>query len=132
MIDDTDKAYIAGLFDGEGSIHIRRGIEKKKKSLKLEDSLDLPSPRLEYGPMQEPLVLRAAEHKVRDKARQRTEDTSHYVNGVLFGFDPNIPLEDQVDGWKMATEPEPEQLAELGLAGKAWLKKTQREMGDDA
>ena len=31
MIDDTDKAYIAGLFDGEGSIHIRRGIEKKKK-----------------------------------------------------------------------------------------------------
>ena len=31
MIPDTDKAYIAGLFDGEGSIHIRRGIEKKKK-----------------------------------------------------------------------------------------------------
>ena len=31
MIEDTDKAYIAGLFDGEGSIHIRRGIEKKKK-----------------------------------------------------------------------------------------------------
>jgi len=28
---DVDKAYIAGLFDGEGSIHIRRGIEKKKK-----------------------------------------------------------------------------------------------------
>jgi len=31
MIADTDKAYIAGLFDGEGSIHMRRGIEKKKK-----------------------------------------------------------------------------------------------------
>ena len=31
MIEDIDKAYIAGLFDGEGSIHIRRGIEKKKK-----------------------------------------------------------------------------------------------------
>ena len=32
MIEDVDKAYIAGLFDGhEGSIHIRRGIEKKKK-----------------------------------------------------------------------------------------------------
>jgi hypothetical protein len=28
---DVDKAYIAGLFDGEGSIHFRRGIEKKKK-----------------------------------------------------------------------------------------------------
>ena len=31
MIPDTDKAYIAGLFDGEGSIHFKRGSEKKKK-----------------------------------------------------------------------------------------------------
>ena len=31
MIADTDKAYIAGLFDGEGSIHFKRGIERKKK-----------------------------------------------------------------------------------------------------
>ena len=31
MLNDTDVAYIAGLFDGEGSIHIRRGVEKKKK-----------------------------------------------------------------------------------------------------
>jgi hypothetical protein len=30
MIPDTDKAYIAGLFDGEGSIHMRRGMEKRK------------------------------------------------------------------------------------------------------
>ena len=30
-IAETDAAYIAGLFDGEGSIHMRRGIEKKKK-----------------------------------------------------------------------------------------------------
>tara|TARA_B100000927_G_scaffold257610_1_gene225625 strand:+ start:63 stop:515 length:453 start_codon:yes stop_codon:yes gene_type:complete len=30
-IADTDKAYIAGLFDGEGSIHFKRGVEKKKK-----------------------------------------------------------------------------------------------------
>ena len=28
---EAEAAYIAGLFDGEGSIHIRRGIEKKKK-----------------------------------------------------------------------------------------------------
>ena len=28
---DTDLAYNAGLFDGEGSINIKRGIEKKKK-----------------------------------------------------------------------------------------------------
>ena len=27
----ADVGYIAGLFDGEGSLHIRRGLEKKKK-----------------------------------------------------------------------------------------------------
>ena len=31
MIAQTDIAYIAGLFDGEGSIHFSRGPEKKKK-----------------------------------------------------------------------------------------------------
>ena len=31
MIPETDRAYIAGLFDGEGSIHFKRGSEKKKK-----------------------------------------------------------------------------------------------------
>ena len=31
MVPDTDRAYIAGLFDGEGSIHFKRGPEKKKK-----------------------------------------------------------------------------------------------------
>ena len=31
MIHDTDKAYIAGLFDGEGSINFTRRPEKKKK-----------------------------------------------------------------------------------------------------
>ena len=31
MIPDVDAAYIAGLFDGEGSIHFKRGMEKKKK-----------------------------------------------------------------------------------------------------
>jgi len=30
-VNDTDIAYIAGLFDGEGSINIRRAFEKKKK-----------------------------------------------------------------------------------------------------
>ena len=31
MIPECDRAYIAGRFDGEGSIHFKRGIEKKKK-----------------------------------------------------------------------------------------------------
>jgi len=91
----------------------------------------LTPPRVEHGALQPLLVKRAAEHKKRDRARQRSEDTNPYVNGVLFGFDPNLPLEDQVEGWRAATEPDPEQLAELGLAGKAWLKKEQRHMGGD-
>ena len=33
MIPDTDKAYIAGLFDGEGSIHFKRGSEKKRNTM---------------------------------------------------------------------------------------------------
>ena len=40
-------------------------------------------------------------------------------------------MEDQVEGWKTAVEPVPEQLAELGLAGKAWLKQEQRHMGGE-
>jgi len=31
MIAETDRAYIAGLFDGEGSLHFKRAPEKKKK-----------------------------------------------------------------------------------------------------
>ena len=31
MVSEVDIAYIAGLFDGEGSINYKRGIEKKKK-----------------------------------------------------------------------------------------------------
>ena len=31
MITETDRAYIAGLFDGEGSIYYAKRAEKKKK-----------------------------------------------------------------------------------------------------
>jgi hypothetical protein len=67
--------------------------------------------------------------KLEIRKGQRSEDTDAYVNGVLFGFDPNIPLEDQVEGWMSSDKPTPEQLAELGLAGTAWLKEEQRNMG---
>tara|TARA_B110000483_G_scaffold40510_2_gene50242 strand:+ start:81 stop:1994 length:1914 start_codon:yes stop_codon:yes gene_type:complete len=106
-------------------------IEKKMKAQSVDDPLELESPRLIHSAMQQVVVERAAQHKVRDVARQRSDDTSAYVNGVLFGFDPNIPLEDQVEGWRSATEPLPDQLAELGFAGKAWLKKEQRELEGD-
>ena len=32
MIPETDRAYIAGLFDGEGSIHFKRGSERKRNT----------------------------------------------------------------------------------------------------
>jgi CO/xanthine dehydrogenase Mo-binding subunit len=75
-----------------------KGIEKGMKAAGVDDPLDLESPRVEHGDLQPILVKRAAEHKTRDRSRQRSEDTSPYVNGVLFGFDPNLPLEDQVEG----------------------------------
>ena len=31
MVSELDRAYIAGLFDGEGTIDFKRGMEKKKK-----------------------------------------------------------------------------------------------------
>ncbi|HIF46072.1 MAG TPA: aldehyde oxidase [Candidatus Poseidoniales archaeon] len=106
-------------------------IAKKMKLEGIEDATGLPTPRLDFSALQAKLVTRSEQHELRDNRRQRSEDTDAYVNGVLFGFDPNIPLEDQVDGWKMSTKPTPEQLAELGLAGSIWLKKEQREMEGD-
>ena len=32
MKSEVDIAYIAGLFDGEGSIHFKRGIEKERNT----------------------------------------------------------------------------------------------------
>jgi hypothetical protein len=111
---------------------VYHGIEKHMKQHKIADPMDLACPRLEHGPLQEVLVSRSDEHRERDRLRQRSEDTSSYVNGVLFGFDPDRPLSEQVEGWREADEPLPEQLAELGFAGRAWLKKEQRHMEDDA
>jgi len=105
-----------------------QGIEKSMKENEINSPTDLPSPRLQHSAMQQVLEKRAEEHSIRDKKRQTSEETGAYVNGVLFGFDPNIPLAEQAEGWREATEPEPEQLAALGLAGKAWLKKEQRQM----
>ena len=45
MTSSEDIAYIAGLFDGEGSIYFKRGVEKKKKhtgkGLRISNSLRL-------------------------------------------------------------------------------------------
>ena len=67
-------------------------IAKKMKVEGIDDAEKLPVPRLDFSELQKKLEKRAAEHEVRDKRRQRSEDTDAYVNGVLFGFDPNLPL----------------------------------------
>ncbi|DAC18895.1 MAG TPA: hypothetical protein D7I01_01015 [Candidatus Poseidoniales archaeon] len=85
-----------------------------------------------HSPLQEKLATRAEEHHGRDHARQRTEDTSPYVNGVLFGFDPTRPIDEQLEGWAAIDDPDPASMAEMGYAGRAWLKQEQRHMGDDA
>ncbi|MGB0284289.1 MAG: xanthine dehydrogenase family protein molybdopterin-binding subunit [Candidatus Poseidoniaceae archaeon] len=106
-------------------------IQKRMKAEGVEDPLDLESPRLAHGPLQEKLASRAEEHQSRDRARQRTEDTSPYVNGVLFGFDPTRPIDEQLEGWAAIDDPDPESMAEMGYAGRAWLKQEQRHMGGD-
>lgn len=106
-------------------------IQKRIKKEGVEDPLELESPRLTHGPLQEKLAARAEEHHVRDRARQRTEDTSPYVNGVLFGFDPTRPIDEQLEGWAAIDDPDPESMAEMGYAGRAWLKQEQRQMGGD-
>ncbi|MGB2276701.1 MAG: hypothetical protein ACPH5S_07000, partial [Candidatus Poseidoniaceae archaeon] len=84
-----------------------------------------------HSPLQATLAARAEEHHSRDRARQRTEDTSPYVNGVLFGFDPTRPIDEQLEGWAAIDDPDPESMAEMGYAGRAWLKQEQRHMGGD-
>ena len=106
-------------------------IQKRMKAEDVEDPLELTSPRLTHGPLQEKLASRAGEHQSRDRARQRTEDTSPYVNGVLFGFDPTRPIDEQLEGWAAIDDPDPESMAEMGYAGRAWLKQEQRHMGGD-
>tara|TARA_B100000900_G_scaffold415826_1_gene447385 strand:+ start:4695 stop:7307 length:2613 start_codon:yes stop_codon:yes gene_type:complete len=107
-------------------------IQKRMKSERVEDPLDLKPPRLTHGPLQEKLAARGGEHQIRDRARQRTEDTSPYVNGVLFGFDPTRPIDEQLEGWAVIDDPDPESMAEMGYAGRAWLKQEQRHMEDGA
>ena len=63
-----------------------KAISAKLKELGGIDETEMPSPRLEHSSLQSTLVARASEHKDRDRRRQRSEDTSAYVNGVLFGF----------------------------------------------
>ena len=106
-------------------------IAKKMKLENIADANDLPTPRLDFSELQEKLLQRSSEHAKRDVLRQRSEDTNPYINGVLFGFDPNIPPEEQDGGWKISVRPDSDQIENLGLAGSAWTKVEQRHMGGE-
>jgi hypothetical protein len=104
-------------------------ISKKMKREDIADAQDLPVPRIDFSELQAKIAKRSTEHNDRDGRRQRSEDTDPYINGVLFGFDPSIPPEDQDGDWKISVRPDSEQLESLGLAGSAWTKIEQRKMG---
>jgi hypothetical protein len=89
----------------------------------------LPPPRLDFSELQAKIVQRSLQHGERDSRRQKSEDTDPYINGVLFGFDPSLPPEQQDGDWKISVKPDSDQLEGLGLAGSAWTKIEQRKMG---
>jgi hypothetical protein len=104
-------------------------IAKKMKRDDIAEAQDLPTPRLDFSELQAKIVQRSSQHGERDSRRQKSEDTDPYINGVLFGFDPSIPPEQQDGDWKISVRPDSDQVEGLGLAGSAWTKIEQRKMG---
>ncbi len=108
-------------------------IEKQCRKLGIKDPLDLPNPSFEPSPLQNKLESRAEEHSHRDLQRDLLKDRSSYVNGVLFGFDPDRPLTEQSEGWRESVTPTPEDLADpKKRAARAWSHVERRHRGDDA
>jgi CO/xanthine dehydrogenase Mo-binding subunit len=107
-----------------------KNIEKKCRELKINDPLDLPSPRLELSELQNKLEKRAEEHSIRDKERRLKSDIEPYHNGALFGMDPTIPPDEVDESWKVTVIPSEEYLENPRLAGSAWLHTERRKRGD--
>ena len=83
--------------------------------------------------LQEKLSKRAEEHTERDLQRDLLKDRSAYVNGVLFGFDPDLPLHEQSEGWRESVTPTPEDLADDSKrAARAWNHVERRYRGENA
>ena len=111
---------------------LHKRIEKHCRKIKVDDPLDLPVPRFEPGPLQQVLVERAEAHAKRDHLRDIQEDRSSYVNGVLFGFDPDKPMAEQKEGWREAVIPTPQDLADPSKrAARAWGHVERRHRGDE-
>jgi hypothetical protein len=105
-----------------------RMIEARCKKEGCAEPLELASPRLEYSNLQAILEARAADHFKRDHIRNTDSDPPEYNNGALFGFDPEIPADEQDERWVVSVTPSAEYVDEARLAGSAW-KLTERRHG---
>ena len=90
--------------------------------------LDLVSPVLQYSKLQRTLEARASEHAERDSRRASDPDPPDYNNGALFGFDPEIPADEQDERWVVSVTPDSGYMESPRLAGSAW-KHTERRHG---
>ena len=93
------------------------------------DSLDLSSPELLHSELQETLETRASEHAARDAVRASDPDPPDYNNGALFGFDPEIPADEQDERWIVSVTPDSEYIDSPRLAGSAWKHTERRHRG---
>ena len=106
-------------------------IEGRCKEEGVSDPLELTSPKLEYSDLQGVLEVRAAMHDERDDARNTDPDPSDYNNGALFGFDPEIPADEQDERWIVSVTPSGEYIDNPRLAGSAWKHIERRHRGDE-
>lgn len=110
---------------------VHKLIEKKCKALGIDEPMDLPNPSFTPSPLQDIIAQRADDHTQRDLERDLLKDRSSYVNGVLFGFDPDRPLSEQDDGWREAITPTQEDLVDDNKrAARAWKHVERRYRGD--
>ena len=101
------------------------------KQMGIDDPMDLPNPDFVPSELQNEIARRAEEHAERDLQRDLLKDRSSYVNGVLFGFDPDLPLAEQDEGWREAITPSQEDLVdESKRAARAWKHVERRHRGD--
>ena len=92
------------------------------------EALDLSSPALHHSELQGVLEARASEHSTRDADRASDPDPPDYNNGALFGFDPEIPADEQDERWIVSVTPDSGYMERSRLAGSAW-KHTERRQG---
>ena len=110
---------------------LHKQIEKHCKQIGVDDPLEMPIPQFEAGPLEQRLADRADTHATRDYLRDIQEDRSSYVNGVLFGFDPDVPMVDQKEGWRESVTPTADDLADTKKrAARARSHVERRHQGD--